>query len=69
MITGVVERFADVPDVAFVSAAQENTETISRHNLTAERAGLLGELRRELRTGDPYMPRTSMRRWLEADGC
>jgi len=58
-----------VPDVAFVSAAQENTETISRHNLTAERAGLLGELRRELRTGDPYMPRTSMRRWLEADGC
>lgn len=69
MITGVVERFADVPDVAFVSAAQENTETIRRHNLTAERAGLLGELRRELRTGDPDMPQTSMHRWLEADGC
>ncbi|MEO8690835.1 MAG: GTP cyclohydrolase, FolE2/MptA family [Solirubrobacteraceae bacterium] len=64
MVTGVVERFADLPDAAFVSAAQESTETIRRQNLTAERAGLLGELRRELRTGEPVMPQTSMRRWL-----
>ena len=55
--------------MAFVSAVQENTETIRRHDLTAERAGLLGELRRELRTGDSDMPQTSMRRWLQADGC
>lgn len=68
MITGVVERFADLPDAAFVSAAQESTETVRRHHLTAERAGLLGELRRELRTGEPVAPRTSIRRWLEADG-
>jgi GTP cyclohydrolase IV len=68
MITGVVERFADLPDAAFVSAAQESTETIHRHHLTAERAGLLGELRRELRTGEPVVRQTSMRRWLEADG-
>jgi GTP cyclohydrolase-4 len=68
MITGVVERFADLPDAAFVSAAQESTETIRRHHLTAERAGLLGELRRELRTGEPVVPQTSTRRWLEPDG-
>jgi GTP cyclohydrolase I/GTP cyclohydrolase-4 len=68
MITGVVERFADLPDAAFVYAAQESTETIRRHHLTAERAGLLGELRRELRTGEPVVPQTSMRRWLEGDG-
>jgi GTP cyclohydrolase I/GTP cyclohydrolase-4 len=68
MITGVVERFADLPDAGFVSAAQESTETIRRHHLTAERAGLLGELRRELRTGEPVVPQTSMRQWLEAGG-
>ena len=68
MITGVVERFADLPDAAFVAAAQESTETIHHHHLVAERAGLLGELRRELRTGEPVAPETSMRRWLEADG-
>jgi GTP cyclohydrolase I/GTP cyclohydrolase-4 len=68
MIAGVVERFADLPDAAFVFAAQESTETIHRHHLTAERAGLLGELRHELRTGEPVVAQTSMRRWLEADG-
>jgi GTP cyclohydrolase I/GTP cyclohydrolase-4 len=65
MIGGVVERFADLPDTAFVAAAQESTETIRRHHLTAERAGLLGELRRELRTGGP-VEQTSMRQWLDA---
>jgi GTP cyclohydrolase-4 len=65
MITGVVERFADLPDAAFVSAAQDSSETIRGHHLTAERAGLLGELRSELRTGEPVMRQTSMRRWLE----
>jgi GTP cyclohydrolase IV len=65
MITGIVERFADLPDASFVSAAQESTETIHRHHLIAERAGLLGELRRELRTGTPVGPQTSMRRWLD----
>lgn len=68
MISGVVERFADLPDAAFVSAAQDSTETIRRHHLTAERAGLLGELRRELRTGEAVVPQTSMRGWLEPDG-
>jgi GTP cyclohydrolase I/GTP cyclohydrolase-4 len=65
MIAGAVERFADAPDSAFVSAAFESTETVHHHRVTAERGGLLGELRRELRTGEPVMPQTSMRRWLD----
>jgi len=60
---------SSAPRACAPPAAQENTETIRRHDLTTERAGLLGELRRELRTGEPDMPQTSMRRWLEADGC
>jgi GTP cyclohydrolase-4 len=68
MAAGVVERFADLPDAAFVSTAQESTETIHRHHLTAERTGLLGELRRELRTGESVARWTSMREWLEAGG-
>jgi GTP cyclohydrolase IV len=67
MIGSVVERFADLPDAAFVAAAQESTETVRRHHLTAERAGLLGELRRELRTGGP-VAQTSISEWLEAGG-
>ncbi len=67
MIAGFVERFADVPDAAFVAAVQESTGTIHGQHLTAERAGLLGELRRELRTGEPVVRQTSMRGWLEAD--
>jgi GTP cyclohydrolase-4 len=68
MITGAVERFADLPDTAFASAAQESTETIRGHHVTAERSGSFGELRRELRTGEPVVRHTSMRQWLEADG-
>jgi GTP cyclohydrolase I/GTP cyclohydrolase-4 len=68
MISGVVERFADAPDAAFAFAAHESTETVRAHRLTAERAGSFGELRRELRTGEPVARRTSLRRWLTADG-
>ena len=67
MIAGVVERFADAPDEAFVSAAQENIETIHSHNVIAERAGLLGELRRELATGEAVARHTSMHKWLAAN--
>jgi len=48
MVAGVVERFADLPDAAIVSAAQESFETIHRHCTIAERTGTLGELRAEL---------------------
>ena len=52
MIGGVVERFGDLATTHFVSARQENLETIHQHNVVAERFGLLGELRHELATGE-----------------
>jgi GTP cyclohydrolase I/GTP cyclohydrolase-4 len=47
MIAGAVERFAELPDAALVSARQESFETVHRHCVTAERADTLGALRRE----------------------
>jgi GTP cyclohydrolase-4 len=64
MIAATVERFDDLPDGAFVSARQENLETIHQHNVIAERHGLMGELREELRAGRPAEPQTTLDEWL-----
>ncbi|HYP47330.1 MAG TPA: GTP cyclohydrolase MptA [Thermoleophilaceae bacterium] len=64
MVRMATERFAAVGDDAFVLARQENLETIHRHNVVAERHGLLGELRVEIETGEPAR-QVSMREWLE----
>ena len=66
MIRGVLERFPALADAAFVSARQENLETIHQHNVTAERFGTLGELRGEAVSGQPLSRHTSMRDWLDA---
>ncbi|MGI8920741.1 MAG: GTP cyclohydrolase MptA [Solirubrobacteraceae bacterium] len=66
MIGGVLERLPVLTDGAFVSARQENLETIHQHNVVAERFGLLGELRREvLNGGESPAHHTSMREWLD----
>jgi GTP cyclohydrolase-4 len=67
-IRGTIERFGALRDDAFVSASQQNLETIHRHSIVAERSGLLGELRRELDTGRPAPHHTTVREWLEAAG-
>ena len=64
-IRGAIERFDGLRDEAFVSARQENLETIHQHNVVAERFGLLGELRRELDAGHHVAHHTSMREWLD----
>jgi GTP cyclohydrolase-4 len=66
MIAGVVSGFRDINDRAFVSARQVNLETIHQHNVVAERFGTLGEIREELRTGQPSPVHTSRRAWLDA---
>jgi GTP cyclohydrolase I/GTP cyclohydrolase-4 len=66
MIKGVVEQFPALEDAAFVSARQENLETIHQHNVVAERYGTLGEIRRELAGGEASGVHTSRRSWLEA---
>jgi GTP cyclohydrolase IV len=64
MVAATVERFADLPDGAFVSACQENLETIHQHNVIAERYGLMGELRGEVRTRAPAAHQTTLDEWL-----
>jgi GTP cyclohydrolase IV len=66
MIRGVVDAFPDLDDRAFVSARQVNLETIHQHNVVAERFGTLGEVRRELSSGEPSVVHTSRRAWLDA---
>jgi GTP cyclohydrolase I/GTP cyclohydrolase-4 len=68
MIGGVVATLTDLSDEHFVSARQENLETIHQHNVVCERFGLLGELRHELATGEHAARQTSMREWLDAAG-
>ncbi len=67
-IRGVIERFPAIADAAFVSARQENLETIHQHNVVAERFGTFGELRGELASGEPLHAHTSRRAWLDAAG-
>ena len=64
-IRGTIEGFGDLREDAFVSARQENLETIHQHNVVAERFGLLGELRRELDAGHHVAHHTTMREWLD----
>jgi GTP cyclohydrolase I/GTP cyclohydrolase-4 len=66
MIKGVVDRFPELADSVFVSARQENLETIHQHNVVAERFGVLGEIRAELDSGRPSVGHTSRRAWLDA---
>jgi GTP cyclohydrolase IV len=66
MVRGVLERFPDLADTAFVSARQENLETIHQHNVVAERFGTLGEIRRELDSGVASAVHTSRSTWLDA---
>jgi GTP cyclohydrolase-4 len=60
-IRGALERYAGLRDDAFLSARQENVESIQQHNVVAERFGLLGELRR-----GGVARFTTMREWLSA---
>jgi GTP cyclohydrolase I/GTP cyclohydrolase-4 len=66
MIRGVVERFPELSGEVFVSARQENLETIHQHNVVAERFGTLAEIRQELsaeRTS--ASTHTSRQAWLD----
>jgi GTP cyclohydrolase IV len=66
MVAGVVAAFGDLDGASFVSARQENLETIHQHNVVAERHGLLAELRAEIDSGVPVAPQTSLQAWLDA---
>ncbi|HZB76227.1 MAG TPA: GTP cyclohydrolase MptA [Solirubrobacteraceae bacterium] len=68
MIRGVVDQLPELTDDAFISARQENLETIHQHNVVADRFGMLGELRAELSSAEHSPRHVSMRDWLDGAG-
>jgi GTP cyclohydrolase I/GTP cyclohydrolase-4 len=68
MIRQVADTFPGLDDNAFVMARQENLETIHRHNVVAERYGLLGELREEMASDVHSRRHLTMREWLNQAG-
>ncbi len=66
MIAGVVQGLPELDGQSFVSARQENLETIHQHNVVAERHGLLCELRGEIESGMPAERQTSLEHWLSS---
>jgi GTP cyclohydrolase I/GTP cyclohydrolase-4 len=66
MIRMATERYGSLDDEAFISARQENLETIHKHNVVAERHGLLAALQREIETGEHERRHVTAREWLES---
>ena len=62
MLAGVLARFPELDGASFVSARQENLETIHQHNVLAERHALLSELRAEIGDDAPSRRHTTPRR-------
>jgi GTP cyclohydrolase IV len=65
MLAGVVRAFPQLDGASFVSARQENLETIHQHNVLAERHSLLAELRAEVQSGAPAARQTTLEQWLD----
>jgi GTP cyclohydrolase I/GTP cyclohydrolase-4 len=66
MIRRVTDAYPDLAPEAFVQARQENLETIHRHNVVAERYGLISEISAELESERHSRHHATMREWLEA---
>jgi GTP cyclohydrolase-4 len=65
MVRGVIDGFPELTERHFILARQENLETIHQHNVVAERFGLLGEMRREITSGEVSEHHVSTREWLD----
>lgn len=65
MVRMAVGELSGLGDDAFLSARQENLETIHRHNVVAERHGLIADLADELRGEGGPARHLTMRDWLE----
>jgi GTP cyclohydrolase I/GTP cyclohydrolase-4 len=65
MVRMGVAEFGDLGDEAFLMARQENLETIHKHNVVAERHGLVRDLALEVDAGTPGPRDVTMREWLE----
>jgi GTP cyclohydrolase IV len=65
-LQSTLERYTALEDADFLLARQINFETIHSHEVLAERYGTVGELRKELLSGDPSGRHTELREWLAA---
>jgi GTP cyclohydrolase-4 len=65
MIRMGVEEFESFGPDAFLLARQENLETIHKHNVVAERYGLIGRIKSELDSDAHVTRHVTMRDWLE----
>jgi GTP cyclohydrolase IV len=63
-LAGALEALPELADDDFLFARQLNFETIHAHDVLAERSGTVGELRRELATGEPPEQHTLLADWL-----
>ena len=61
-----LDRHPELADSDFLFSRQVNLETIHDHDVLAERAGTVGELRSELASGEPSPRRTELHDWLSA---
>ena len=64
MVKSGLDEVGGLEDEDFLLARQINFETIHNHDVLAERYGTVGELRRELATGEPSTVHTELRDWL-----
>jgi GTP cyclohydrolase IV len=64
MVKSALEDYPDLGDDDFVLARQVNFETIHNHEVLAERFGTVGELRRELSTGEHSARHTELSDYL-----
>jgi GTP cyclohydrolase-4 len=65
-LQSALERYGELDDDDFLFARQVNFETIHSHEVLAERFGTVGELREELKSGEPAARHTELREWLAA---
>ena len=66
MVRRVAESYPALRDGGFLLARQENLETIHRHTVVAERAGLVEEVLAEIESGEHSPHHVTEREWLEA---
>jgi GTP cyclohydrolase I/GTP cyclohydrolase-4 len=66
-LKGALDALPELEDDDFLLSRQVNFETIHAHDVLAERSGTVGELRRELETGEPAERHTTLADWLRGD--
>jgi GTP cyclohydrolase-4 len=59
-----LDAYPELADGDFIFSQQVNLETIHDHDVVAERAGTVGELRRELESGEPLERHSELEEWL-----